>query len=131
MLFYVQSTGRIYRKGSLCPLGIGWAGQGAGKNNPAMQNVKGIGPLPCGLYTFGKAYKHKKLGPVTMDLTPDPKNKMYGRSAFRIHGFGEDVEHASEGCIIQVRPVRELIDKENDRKLRVVANPAELAVWNV
>ena len=127
MWTYESSTGKIFPEGSILQAGIGWAGQGPGKNNPDMQNVEDIGPLPVGRYKIGAPYHHPKLGPVTMDLTPDPANEMFGRSAFRIHGFGEDVEHASEGCIIQVKPVRDRIAESGDTDLQVVSvvQPAE------
>lgn len=120
MFTYQQSTGKISAgDGSL--LGTGWAGQEAGKNNPAMQNAANIGPLPRGRYTIGPAYHHPELGAVTMNLTPDTTNEMFGRADFRIHGASfTDPEHSSEGCIIQTRPVREMIDASSDRDLSVV-----------
>jgi hypothetical protein len=120
MFTYQQSTGKVFAgDGSL--LGIGWSGQEAGKNNPAMQDVANVGPLPRGRYTIGAAYHHPKLGPVTMDLTPDPANEMFGRADLRIHGSKEgDPEHSSEGCIIQERPEREVIAASSDRDLIVV-----------
>jgi hypothetical protein len=101
-------------------LGRGWSGQLDGRNNPTMQNVANVGPIPEGMYTIGKSYHHSKLGPITMDLEPDTSNKMFGRSEFRVHGFGEDIIHASEGCVIQVEMTRKAIDSSSDRRLQVV-----------
>lgn len=102
--------------------GIGWAGQGAGKNNPDAQNIPNIGPLPRGNYTIGPAYHHPKLGRVTMNLIPDPDNNMEGRADFRIHGAAAppDTETSSHGCIIQIRSVRERVAGSSDKRLQVV-----------
>lgn len=127
MHIFEQSTGKwIGPDASMW--GQGWAGQLAGRNNPAMQNVPNVGPLPEGIYMIGYAYDHPVLGPVTMDLEPDLINIMFGRSAFRVHGFGADVIRASEGCVIQIRPVRERIDSSTDRILRVVASLTPLGL---
>jgi hypothetical protein len=45
---YSQSTGKLTYFGDL--IGTGYSGKGKGKNNPAMQDVKDIGPVPAGLY---------------------------------------------------------------------------------
>ena len=126
MYTFQISTGKLSHNGAL--LGTGWAGHDAGRNNVDMQNVPDIGPLPCGKYKIGKAYHHPKLGPFTMDLTPDPANEMYGRSLFRMHGAAADNPatpineflESSHGCIIQMRPVREKVDEGSDRDLEVV-----------
>lgn len=119
MWTYQQANGILSHDGIY--EGMGWAGRGAGRNNPAMQNVPNVGPLPKGLYKIGPAYHHPKLGPVTMNLTPAPTNEMFGRADFRIHGASEDdPENSSEGCIIQIRMVRELIDASPDKDLEVV-----------
>ena len=119
MYTFRQSTGELFQDGVL--KGKGWAGQPPHKNDPNGQEVKGVGPLPRGKYRIGPAYHHPHLGPVTMNLTPDPSNEMFGRGDFRIHGASEDnPEYSSEGCIIQMRPVREAIAAGADRDLTVV-----------
>lgn len=126
MYTYEQATGRLSQDGVL--KGIGWAGQPPYKNDPAGQCVAKKGPLPRGKYRIGPAYHHPVLGPVTMNLTPDPTNDMCDRDDFRIHGFKADdpktpineVEYSSEGCIIQLRPVREAIAAGADRDLEVI-----------
>jgi hypothetical protein len=120
---YVQRTGSLLHNGFL--VGSGYAGRYTGKNNPDMQSVHETGPLPCGWYTIGPAYEHPTLGPVTMNLTPDASNEMFGRSEFRMHG--DSAQHmgmASKGCIVQSRVVREHVDslaKAGDNRLQVVA----------
>lgn len=101
---------------------VGWAGQGNGKNNPAMQNVAKTGPLPVGKYIIGQPHDSPRTGPYTMDLTPSPSNTMFGRSDFRIHGAAkENPELSSEGCIIMPHSVREKIWESGDRELEVIA----------
>lgn len=119
---YVQSTGELFRpNGSLC--GVGYSGHKDGKNNPILQNVRNTGPLPCGFYQFGHAMDHPLLGPVAIPLTPDPRNEMYGRSHFYLHG--DNAEHsASLGCIVQGRPAREEVVKSLNGRLKVIDRPA-------
>jgi hypothetical protein len=99
----------------------GYSGAGDGKNNPAKQEVQCVGPIPVGTYTIEAPIDTKTHGPYAMHLTPDPKNEMFGRSAFMIHG--DSVVHpgtASEGCIILPRAVREQIWASGDRTLEVI-----------
>lgn len=100
------------------------AGFGIGLNNPAMCDVRDIGPLPVGLYAIQPAYRHPVLGPLTMDLTPYRDNEMYGRSLFRIHGFAEGKpKTSSHGCPCAEHDTREFINDhlKADNVLRVVA----------
>lgn len=90
------------------PLGQGYAGREAGKNNPSMENVKGIGPLPKGWYVACAPADDAVVGKYAMRLMPDKGNEMYGRNSFFIHG--DSSEHpglASHGCIVLPRAVRE------------------------
>lgn len=124
---FVQSTGEWLQDDVL--LGTGWAGKYTGKNNPAMQNVKDTGPLPCGWYTIKESYTHPHLGPITMDLEPDPSNEMYGRDLFRCHGINaEHPETSSDGCVCEPHDTRVLISKAQqlgDDRLQVVATPQD------
>lgn len=101
-------------------LGQGWSGQLQGQNNPDMQNVPNVGPIPRGLYAIGDPYHHPHLGPVVFDLTPDPSNEMFGRSLFRIHGASyQHPELSSEGCIILSLNIREQIAFDSETHLEV------------
>ncbi len=83
----------------------GYAGQSVGYNNPAAQNQPNVGPLPQGDYSVGAPTRRR--GPLTLPLTPNPANTMYGRSAFLIHGDNPARNRtASEGCIIVDRNCR-------------------------
>jgi type VI secretion system (T6SS) effector TldE1-like protein len=107
MYFYSQSTGSLKQAIShaLTVIGTGYAGGNCGKNpegrnNPAMEGVRCVGPLPRGVYTIGAPVDHTHLGPCAMPLTPDPANDMMGRSAFFIHADTVTFGDASEGCIV-------------------------------
>lgn len=105
---YEQVTGKFFDGDKV--IGIGWAGHLQGRNNPDMQNVKGVGPLPKGKYIINDPEDGTHLGPIAFPLTPDPANEMFGRSGFFIHGA--DIQHpalSSDGCIIQGRVAREYI----------------------
>lgn len=96
---WVQKVGRLYNtKGWVCN---GYSGLGIGKNNPAMQDVAGVGPIPEGQYSIGAAVNGTQLGPDALPLTPLASTDMHGRSGFFIHG--DSLEHpgcASHGCVI-------------------------------
>lgn len=122
---YEQSTGRLCNAEGQC-VAIGYAGGNCGKNpegknNPAMQNVVCVGPLPQGIYTAGTPVKHLHLGPYAVPLIPHPGNEMHGRSAFYMHGDRiRDPGNASEGCIIMPRTTRVQYATSTDTTLHVV-----------
>lgn len=116
---YNQKTGELFdNNGEL--LGKGYAGHDVGKNNPEMEDVKMVGPLPKGIYAIGLPYNSAHTGPFTLPLIPNPSNQMFGRSDFKIHGDSLDNPGtASNGCIILARPIRELINSGTDKRLEV------------
>jgi Protein of unknown function (DUF2778) len=117
---YNQRTGQIWHNGLV--MGAGYSGHGQGKNNPLMEQIKDMGPIPRGTYRIDGAYNHIKLGPMTMNLDPLPGTETFGRGSFRIHG--DDIEHpgcGSDGCIVQSRLTRETIAESDDRILDVIA----------
>ncbi|MCC7201064.1 MAG: DUF2778 domain-containing protein [Nitrospirae bacterium] len=98
-----------------------YSGNGSGLNNPAMQNVPYVGPIPQGIYDIGPAYNHPVLGPATLNLYPRPGTTTYSRDAFRIHGDNSrDNQSASKGCIVAPRNNRNQINSSGDNELRVV-----------
>lgn len=119
---YQISTGELSRvNGSSEVVGVGYSGNGEGKNNPAMQEVRDVGPLPCGWYKIGAPQNTTDHGPFALPLTPAPTNKMYGRSGFWMHG--DSIPHpgnASLGCMIQDRAVRALVAASGADDLEVV-----------
>jgi hypothetical protein len=120
MWTYEQSTGRLSREGAV--VAEGYSGLDAGKNNPEMQEVHDVGPLPRGIYVIGRPHDTETHGPFVLPLTPDPANTMFGRTGFLIHG--DSLQHpgrASNGCIILPRPIRDRIAASGDDQLTVVA----------
>lgn len=120
---YQQSTGILKS-----PVGsswqgatwIGYSGRDDGRNNPDMQDVHNIGPIPQGSYTIGPAYEDPEKGPIVMHLTPSPDNEMFGRSGFLMHGNNPEND-ASEGCIIMSPNVRKIVNASEDKMLQVIA----------
>jgi len=97
----------------------GYAGTGAGRNNPMLESVRDVGPLPGGEYAIGPAYNSRRTGQMTLPLTPSEDNEMFGRSLFRIHG--DDAEHdASTGCIVVGPEARKSIKDAGGGTLKVV-----------
>lgn len=123
MFTYSQSTGEFSRLGRV--LCIGYSGNGAGLNNPDMQNVRMHGPLPRGTYTIQPPSVHPKLGPVAMALLPYSTNQMFLRGDFFLHGDNSEMNHtASDGCIILPHEVRAGIAADvlgGDNTLEVVS----------
>jgi hypothetical protein len=119
---FSQSSGKLYKNGEF--FACCYSGIGLGLNNPNMQEVKNVGPLPRGLYRIGPAYNHPHLGPVTMNLEPINGTNTFGRGDFRIHpdskaNFGKYL--ASHGCIVGLlRAQREAVNNDPDKELEVV-----------
>lgn len=101
----------------------GYSGNGAGLNNPQMQDVPDVGPIPVGEYLIGDLQAtHPKLGLNVLPLIPNPDNDMYGRSDFYMHGDNPEVDFsASKGCIVLPPWARMEVAKSDDRVLNVVA----------
>lgn len=125
MWTYKQSTGEL-----LDPTGQhvanGYAGGNCGQNpegvnNPKMQDMKHIGPLPVGKYDLGEVIAESHLGPYVIPLIAHPENEMYGRSGFYMHGDNAKLnKSASEGCIIMPRIVRVRVYGSDDRTIEVI-----------
>jgi len=97
----------------------GYAGKGEGKNNPAMEKEKNVGPIPKGLYKIGKPREWRGM-PNVFDLTPDGHDAL-GRTEFLIHGDSKkNPGNASEGCIILGPDIRKQIADSGITRLRVV-----------
>jgi RHS repeat-associated protein len=126
-----QGTGQIQHvdaNGNVTDTGTGYAGHGDGLNNPAMQGVPNIGPLPQGSYTI-EPQRDNVTGsgtslPGSMRLDPNPGTDMHGRAGFLIHGPHEnDRQDSSNGCPVANRGIRNQIGQGvagGDNQLRVV-----------
>lgn len=118
-----QATGTLWMDGK--KISSGYSGNGRGKNNPAMQAAKGVGPIPKGLWKMTGVKDSPNTGRFTIvlvaqDGNQDDIHQPTGRSAFRIHGDSiKNPGTASHGCIILPRGVRERMWYSGDRMVEV------------
>lgn len=122
MWIWCSATGALLDMRRKCQ-SYGYAGKNSGINNPSLEHVPNVGPIPQGLYTIQEPIaQHPELGPYVLRLVPHESNVMYGRSAFCIHGDRKSglPKSASEGCIILGPMTRREIWESGDHDLRVV-----------
>lgn len=117
MIFYSQSKGLYtFPDGSTAP---SYSGFGDGINNPAMEGIADVGPIPQGVYDHGAplAVGPGHTGAYVIPLTPDAETRSRiiamgrGPDSFFNHGDTESdvelhLELASRGCIISGRTTR-------------------------
>jgi RHS repeat-associated protein len=128
---YSQSTGHLKCVddfGNLVAETNGYAGNGRGKNNPAMQGANSWGPLPRGNYMMVRAQNSPNTGPLTIPLTfiggdePFPAGR--DPNSMRIHGDrkGKPPGNASEGCIVtpNADPRKKIVDQCGPGSLLIV-----------
>lgn len=125
-----NQTGQLSQNGN--PAGFGYSGHGLGVNNPAMQSIGSVGPIPEGAYIIGPQQINVTGSgslPASMRLVPFSTNGMHGRTGFLIHGDNSNGDQsASKGCPILSRDVRDLIGSSGDNTLEVYsAQPWPLA----
>ena len=127
MWIFEQSSGTLYGpRGNF--VAVGYSGGDGGKqpdgiNNQVMQNKHNIGPIPAGLYQMQAQIYTSRIGPCAIPLSPDPRNKMFGRSGFYCHGDNSKVNRsASDGCIIMPRAARDALIASADHLLLVTGN---------
>jgi len=119
MWVYRQHTGFLFNDAGDM-VAVGYSGAGEGKNNPAMQGIRSVGPIPRGLWVIGEAYNSKRIGPLALPLYEHLHNALE-RTFFLIHGDSiSNPGNASLGCLIFSRKVREAIIASNDRLLKVI-----------
>jgi RHS repeat-associated protein len=106
----------------------GYSGTGAGRNNPDMQQVRNVGPIPRGTYhtaTYtGTHLKSTPNSPV-LALVPDPGNDMSAtdggdRAGFLIHMDNPRTHDASKGCIV--------LPRDSDRRQIAAAGSCAVSV---
>lgn len=122
MWTFEQSTGILFDAHGK-PIEVGYAGHDEGLNNPLMQHVHALGPLPAGYYSMQPPYDHRHVGKYAIYLAPFESNMMFGRSEFFWHGdkighIGERI--ASDGCPIHSRPTRQMAWDSPDHVFHVV-----------
>lgn len=125
---YVQKTGELQQDGR--NVATGYSGGAEGKNNPEMQSVPNVGPIPQGNWTItGPPVDTPEHGPYVLRLTPEKETETFGREGFLMHGDSKEWPGtASHGCVIMPRSVREKVWESGDKELEVVAGilPANL-----
>lgn len=117
-VFYVDNaTEEVYLQGA------GYSGHGEGLNNPEMQDVPNVGPIPEGDYTIGPERTNVTgNGTVlrnSMRLTPFPENEMFDRAGFLMHGGNMELMNSSRGCPVLPLDLRNIIGGSGDNVLRV------------
>lgn len=119
MWIYSQSSGNLWGDdGSL--FATGYSGYGEGKNNPAQESVRNIGPIPRGDWVIAGVYDSGRIGPLAIKLAPSGHDAR-ARTYFRIHG--DSAAHpgeASKGCIILGRNTRQAVIDSKDKIVRVI-----------
>jgi hypothetical protein len=130
MWTYVQKSGELLHDGE--HEGTGYSGYNDphsgqdGKNNPDLQNIHDVGPIPVGRYVIGTPHDTLTHGPFVLPLTPDADNEMFDRSCFLIHGDSVvEPGTASRGCIIMSRAIRNEVAASGDHLLTVISGNIE------
>jgi len=120
MWTYAQKTGDLLLNG--LRVGTGYSGFDNGKNNPSMQAVANLGPIPQGDWIIvGPPINTASHGPFVLRLEPANGTNLFGRSGFLMHGDSiETPGTASHGCIIMPRNIREQVWQSGDTALQVV-----------
>jgi len=118
---YAQRSGELQQDGE--HVATAYSGAGEGKNNPAMENVPNVGPIPRGNWAIvGPPVDTHDHGPYVLRLEPAAETETHGRSGFLIHGDSKTRPGtASQGCIILPRAIREQVWQSGDRELEVIA----------
>jgi len=116
---YRQSTGRLvcYDYTTGWPPYVdtsGYSGAGAGRDNPNMQDVVDVGPIPQGCWRVGAPTGSRGTGPYSLPLTPLPDNDVFNTprdpNSFLIHGPNASRPNdSSSGCPVIDRPSRQAI----------------------
>lgn len=119
MLTYDQKSGELIFEGFV--IAKGYSGNGEGLNNPAMESVHDIGPIPRGKWRMVRMEAHHEdKGPDVIVLQPEGFDA-YGRSSFLVHGDNALMNHtASHGCIIMPRFARNRAWEDPDKTIEVV-----------
>lgn len=97
---YVQRTGALrYPPHRQVP--GAYSGNGIGLNNPAMEAVPNVGPIPAGWWHIDRwDAVHGTKGKIVAVLRPVGHNAD-NRTNFLVHGDNDAADHtASDGCII-------------------------------
>ena len=124
MWTYSQTTGTLSQDGTF--VASGYSGRDVpggpqGRNNPELESMPNVGPIPRGNYAIGTPVPVPNHAPPVFPLTP-VGHDAHGRSGFLIHGNNVHND-ASRGCIILDYPYRRLLEESlsADRSLEVTS----------
>ncbi len=111
---YMQCSGKVYDpEGNL--MGAGYSGKGLGLNNPKMEHVPNIGPIPAGFYRVGNVIHNAgNMGKYVLPLTPEGSTvntlSALVRGGFYWHGENPATPlNSSKGCIVSLLVLRQQI----------------------
>jgi hypothetical protein len=100
-----------------------YSGSGAGRNNPAMQGVENIGPIPRGSWSVSGVQQdlHGKAHSNVLRLQADPGTNTFNRHDILVHGDNA-TGTASKGCVIAPAQTRSVLQDAYTRGGQVRIN---------
>ena len=97
---YEVETGDLFHWDTGAFTARGYSGKMNSLNKPADEHLKGLGPIPRGLYYIGRPRNSERTGRYVLDLTPIGHTAL-GRTGLQIHGDNKNGDYsASQGCIV-------------------------------
>ncbi len=121
MWIFDRKRGMFFSDLPMAPVWDAYSGHGAGLNNPDMEQVHNVGPIPAGMWRLDYVGVDGHLGALVFHVLPQDGTETFGRSGFCIHGDNPLGNHsASDGCIILAHEYRQLICDSTDRVLQVM-----------
>ena len=115
---YSQHSGELRHNG-IVVYDHGYSGSGYAKNQPDMEQIQEMGPIPRGTWHIGHPYDSAQVGRYAIPLSPYGHNA-HRRTDFRIHGeSNSNAGNASKGCIIVPYEIRQRIIASGDFLLNV------------
>jgi hypothetical protein len=120
MWSYCSANGNLSQNNRF--VGKGYSGLREGLNNPELESVEDVGPLPRGRYAIEPFFNDPGgKGAIVAHLHPTQDTITFGRAGFMIHGDNVAMNHtASHGCIILAREIRREMASSGDDVLEVV-----------
>ena len=119
MWIYSQTSGKLWNDAGEC-IGVGYSGFEEGKNNPRLQDVVNLGPIPRGLYHITQLYHSKKVGRNSLKLAPVGHDALK-RTNLVMHGDSVTRPgYASKGCVVQKLTPRLTVWRSSDHLLKVI-----------
>ena len=97
-------------------------------NNPALEAVANVGPIPRGMWAVSAPRSTLTHGPYVLPVTALPETHTFGRTGFLLHGDSVVTPgSASQGCVILPKAYRVRLWKSGDPLLRVVADESDVS----